>query len=231
MTEGRYEKPAGCYEFEAQLSAYLDGESRPVVSTHAKECAYCGPILADLELIRAESRGLALENPPATLWANIRAQLAAEGILREQVSGAQRWFERIRLLPNPAPIAALACLAIFASLFLIWPGASDLPRRASEPTEAAVAIVGPGVAAADVEPALARAVSEVETNYKAHEKSMAPAVKATYRKSLNSLDTSIRECLVSIHQEPTNTLAREYLVSAYTQKAEVLTAALEMDAR
>jgi hypothetical protein len=46
---------------------------------------------------------------------------------------------------------------------------------------------------------------------------------------LNSLDASIRECNDSLQREPGNSLAHEYLLAAYSQKAEVLSSALEID--
>ena len=60
---------------------------------------------------------------------------------------------------------------------------------------------------------------------------MAPDLKATYDKSLVSLDHSIEECLDSLQNEPRNALAHEYLLTAYTRKAEVLSSALEFDGR
>jgi hypothetical protein len=74
-------------------------------------------------------------------------------------------------------------------------------------------------------------VSDLESNYRANEASLAPDLKATYEKSLVSLDGSIRECLDSLHQEPRNTLAHDYLLTAYTRKAEVLSSALEFEGR
>jgi hypothetical protein len=78
---------------------------------------------------------------------------------------------------------------------------------------------------------LAHVVSDLEVNFRANEASMTPELKATYDKSLVSLDTSIRECLDSLHDEPRNTLAQDYLLTAYTRKAEVLSSALEFEGR
>jgi hypothetical protein len=78
---------------------------------------------------------------------------------------------------------------------------------------------------------LAHVVSDLESNFKANEASMTPELKATYDKSLVSLNGSIRECLDSLHHEPGNTLAHDYLLTAYTRKAEVLSSALEFEGR
>ena len=79
--------------------------------------------------------------------------------------------------------------------------------------------------------ALAHVVSDLESNFRANEASMAPDLKATYEKSLVSLDGSIQECLDSLQHEPRNTLAHDYLLTAYTRKAEILSSALEFDGR
>jgi len=69
----------------------------------------------------------------------------------------------------------------------------------------------------------------LEEAFRAREGSFAPDVKATYENSLNSLDASIRECGDSLQREPGNSLAHEYLLAAYSQKAEVLSSALELN--
>jgi hypothetical protein len=74
-------------------------------------------------------------------------------------------------------------------------------------------------------------VSDLERSFRANEASMTPDLKATYEKSLVSLDGSIRECLDSLQHEPRNTLAQDFLLTAYTRKAEVLSSALEFDGR
>ena len=79
--------------------------------------------------------------------------------------------------------------------------------------------------------ALAHVVSDLESSFRANEASMAPDLKATYEKSLVSLDGSIQECLDSLQHEPRNTLAHDYLLTAYTRKAEVLSSALEFEGR
>ena len=231
MTQGKSEKLAACYQFEAGLSAFLEGDDRPQVSAHAQQCPICRTTLADLELIRSVSRQLPLEEPPPSLWANVRAQLAVEGILREQSSGWYRWLERLGVLPNPAPAVVMACLAILALVLVVPPGTFILNGPPPQMSSSGNASGASSLPDSDEVSTLASAVREVETTYKARETSLEPTVKATYRKSLESLDTSIRECRDSIKQEPTNTLAHEYLLSAYVQKAQVLTTALEYDAR
>jgi len=76
---------------------------------------------------------------------------------------------------------------------------------------------------------LARTVDEMEKSFQARRATLDPAVKAIYEKGLESLDSSIDECRTSVEQEPQNSLASEYLVAAYTQKAAVLESALQFE--
>ena len=107
-----------CRQFEIDLAAYLEGEPLPEIARHAEACPFCSVVLTDLELLRSESRSLPLEEPPARVWANVRAQLAAEGVIREQVSW-RRWFSLGNLQHAAAPLGALACLAIFGAVLLV----------------------------------------------------------------------------------------------------------------
>jgi hypothetical protein len=78
---------------------------------------------------------------------------------------------------------------------------------------------------------LTSTVRNLESTYRANEKYLAPETKATYEKSLNSLNNSIRECLEFLQQEPNDALTNEYLMAAYSRKAEVLASALEFQGR
>lgn len=217
----------GCREFEIELAAYLEGEDRPAVYDHAQQCPFCSGTLADLEQIRFASHHMPLEDPPARVWANIRAQLAQEGVIRDPARGWLRWFRLSALVPNPVPIAALAGLAIFGTSFLIYSRVFEvsltpgrLPAQASVVTPRSVE-----------ESNVTRTLEEMERSYQASEETLDPAVKVVYQKSLKSLDTSIGECRDSVRREPTNDLAHEYLLTAYAQKAVVLASALEFEGR
>ena len=56
MKEGREETVGACLRFDRELEAYLEGESRPFVTTHAQDCTSCRVLLSDLELIRLAAR-------------------------------------------------------------------------------------------------------------------------------------------------------------------------------
>jgi hypothetical protein len=227
--EGAFRREA-CTQFEAGLEAYLAGAANPFIVSHAHDCAPCGALLADLQAIQQAARDLPQEEPSRAVWANVRARLEAEGAFGVPVSG---WRQILawRISPHMAPLGVLATLVILGSV-LTLPSASL--QRWSNPEGAAGSSAGASLAAAvppGEDSALAQVVSDLESNYRASEASMTPDLKATYEKSLVSLDGSIRECLDSLQHEPRNTLAHDYLLTAYQRKAEVLSSALEFEGR
>ena len=218
------EKSGACLRFENELEAYLEGDLQPFISAHARECGACEGLLSDLEMIRQTAAAIPLEEPSAVVWANVRAQLEAEGAFQKS-RGWHRFFSGISL-PHPVPVGVLASLMILGSALTLAPAGRWKFGGSAPAFFAALATVQPSVAE---DGSMEQVVGELETNYRANERSLAPDLKATYEKSLGSLNGSIRECRASLRQEPGNALAHEYLVSAYTRKAELLSSALEFE--
>ncbi len=230
MQDIRYERGPACVQFETELEAFLEGESRPLVSAHARTCEFCGSVLADLEQLRAAARALPLEEPSPAVWANLHARLEQEGILRERATG-WGWLRRLHIWPHPAPLGALASVVMMGVFILLASSTSRIAPPRSEgrhlAPQASVAPLLDANQAAD----LSRAIRDLETAYQLNSKNLAPDVKASYDKGLDSLNESIRESLASLQQEPDNALAHEYLMDAYSRKAEVLSSALEFGGR
>jgi len=222
MFEGEGKETSACRLLDRELAAYLEGEERPKLVAHIQECSFCYSMLADLEAIRLASNQLALEEPPPRIWTGIRASLIAEGIIRQPGVSWRRWFERWpgwAGLYNPIAVAALVCLMVLGIGLLRVPST----RVSAPPAASRVDLSDVDLAGA------AAAVGPMETTYHVRAASFEPSVKETYQKSLDSLDGEIRECLHSVQQEPDNSLAREYLLAAYQQKAYVLQSALNVE--
>jgi hypothetical protein len=227
--DGAFRTP-DCSRFEQELAAYLEGEASPLVAAHSLACAPCGSLLADLQSIQQAARDLPQEEPSRVVWANVRARLEAERAFRAPATGWRQILDW-RIFPQAIPLGVLAVLVFLGSALTLpsntmqrWDGSTQV---ASLPAVTQIAPVLP----AGEDSTLAGVISDLEVSYRANEASMAPDLKATYEKSLVSLDGSIRECLDSLQHEPRNTLAHEYLLTAYTRKAEILSSALEFDGR
>ncbi len=226
MKDDRYEKTMACYELEQELQAFLEGEDRPFVLAHTQECAFCKVIVEDLNALRSAALEIPYEEPSRVVWSNIRAQLAAEGAFSGKTSFWD-WFGRLSFVHHPVPVAAFACLILLGCLMTgpqKYPEQGAFSGFAASPARPA----GPISVIADSD-ALERVVRELEGTFRAREASLSPELKESYEKSLKSLDASIQECSDSLQHQPGNPLTHEYLVTAYSQKAEVLSSALEFD--
>jgi hypothetical protein len=217
---------AQCRQFDRDLSAYLEGEEKAGVLTHARECPFCAVVLADLEQIRFSSHHLPLVDPPARVWANVRATLAEEGILHEQVPAWQRWYHRLPLFAESVPVGALAALAVLAIALLTSPISPDNQGTAAS-VSADQQIVTAGIWPAGIDSGMTRTVEEMQEAFRGRQSSMEPSLRETYRKSLASLDASIEDCIKHCRREPCDALARQYLARAYQSKADVLASALD----
>lgn len=220
-----------CRQFDRELAAYLNGEDRPEVLAHAGTCVFCGVVLEDLQGVISASAAQPRPEPPARVWANIRATLVAEGVIHEPASVWKRWLAPLALVWRPTPALALVGLLVLAvSLTVPRPGLVPTSTHPSSTVTSPNEAVAP-TAVSGENLALAQTVDGLERDYQERKTSLDPGVAATYEKGLASLNNSIREARASVEREPDNSLAREYLVGAYQQKAQVLTAALEYDNR
>jgi hypothetical protein len=227
--EGAFGVPA-CRRFNDELEAYVEGEARPFIVSHSQDCASCGALLADLQGIREAARDLPQEEPSRVVWANVRARLEAEGAFGAPVSGWRQILSG-HLFPQAIPLGVLAVLVLVGSVLSLPSNSLQRWGGADEAAGASVVAQMASAVPTGEDRALAHVVSDLESSFRANEPSMAPDLKATYEKSLVSLDGSIEECLDSLRHEPRNTLAHDYLVTAYTRKAEILSSALEFDGR
>ena len=218
-------RPA-CRAFDLALAAWLEGKERPEVPRHASECDYCQVVLSDLEQLRSAAVDVPLPEPPARLWANVRAALVEEGLIGRRESFWQKWFPSSLRVPEARPVGALAAMAALALVMLSSPQGFETPRGSDILAQGEPMIVA-GLAAPELTPALAETIGQMEAVFRAQEDSFEPALKATYRTSLDALDTTIRETIGQCRRDPKDTLSKQYLMNAYQTKAEVLASALE----
>ena len=218
-----------CGEFRENIDAYFNGEDEVGFRAHAEKCSPCGALLADFQSIRSAATSLPLESPAPRVWSNVRATLAAEGFFGERESFWEKWIAQLRLSSRTVPLGA-AVLVIAFAIFLVLPGSLH-KKAAPAGSHLVVATVAAPSGLTAVEANLVQTVQQMENSYKAREGDLDPVAKQTYERGLMSLDGSIHECLVSLHAQPQNTLARQYLMQAYTEKADILTSALEYDGR
>jgi hypothetical protein len=199
-----------CNEFLKYSEEWMEGGRLPAAAAHVNECARCRGFVAEMEAITQSAGELDAEAPAPSerVWTALRVQLEAEGLIRQ--GGFGKWLaDFFAVLPRPALAGAyitvlLAALVLGSISMAPMQEAMDLQRSPSPDLM--------------LQPQFAQAEQREMVKLHAHD----PAVTATYRDSLEIVDKFIALCEKTVREEPRNQMARDYLYSAYQQKAELL---------
>jgi len=212
-----------CKELESVLKdielASLPDQARE----HLSQCVSCRTFVADLETIVSVAEQLPAEiEPPARIWVSLRAQLEQEGIIKEpaaKLKPVSWWHGFADLFRGRALATATVGLVILAAtVFQLIPS-----RNISEDTPSTPQISAINDSLSDT----ARTLNEQENDLtNMHFASTSP-VDVSLQQNLRSLDEFIADCERHLKEAPRDALAREYLASAYQQKAELLSAMLD----
>jgi hypothetical protein len=207
----------GCNEFLNQLDSWLDGERSSDARAHLRDCQNCRGIVDDLGAIQKTARSWneVDVDPPERIWTSLRATLEQEGLIR---GGRPVWIRSVgsrikRLLsPIPRPVLAgayLAALAV-AAVMVVGPSSQQLnDYRWLNGTQVSTRPLN-----AELDLAEQDTISNLANSN--------PVVTASLHKNLAIVDNYIALCEKSVHDEPENELARDYLYQAYQQKADLL---------
>src|ERR1700676_3709939 len=117
-----------CKQLEAVLERDGLAPLPAAAEEHLAECAACRSFLTDLSLIVEKAHELPAEaEPPQRIWLSLRAQLEAEGLIKEPVApaivGAAPWWQNFAELLRPRNLAAAA-----TALILIFVAASQIRK-------------------------------------------------------------------------------------------------------
>ncbi|HKW88349.1 MAG TPA: hypothetical protein VJN21_06305 [Candidatus Acidoferrales bacterium] len=191
----------------------MDNERHPEDSAHFAACPRCRALIANLETIRAAAP-LALPEvePPARVWNSLRAQLEKEGLIRSQ---RRAWWQN--LLPTgvlrPALAGAYLGLLIAVAVTFGWRNHSaDLALIHDAWLTRAQSTMG----------ALQNELNSAEAKLTPAAEPQNSDVTATLNKNLAIVDNMISMCEKSVREDPQNEITRDYLYTAYQQKADLL---------
>jgi hypothetical protein len=267
-----------CKDFEIVLESKGLGPLSADAREHLAACVNCQDLLADLDSIVATAQSLPAEvTPPDRIWISLRAQLEAEGIIKEPaaVPESSVWWESMRAWFQPRSLATAAGLVVVAAAIFLThipstfqkskqtagqitptqPGPQKPPvAQNSQSLQASVANPAPVKAPAPAPaPAPVTAKLHAQSPVPSRIKNLAPSpsenasttltqaelsvpdmslagnsrVDASLRDNLRTLNEFIAECEKHLKQNPQDQLAREYLYSAYQQKADLLAAMMD----
>jgi hypothetical protein len=222
-----------CKELESVLEA--EGLSRlsKEARLHLATCGACQGFVADLNSIISAAKTLPAEaNPPDRIWVSLRAQLAAEGLIKEPVEVAEQsswrksfgaWLKSRTLAP-----ATVAALVLATAIYLTRvphnhpsDAAKNQPRvETKRPAETKELAPSPSESASFT-------LNQAELDVPNMQLAGNSQVDIALRQNLHTLNAFIAECELHLKQNPQDELAREYLNTAYQQKADLLAAMME----
>lgn len=210
-----------CNDFLQFSSDWLDGERIPAAVSHVAACSACRALVADLEMIRNSAPLLPEEEPPARIWLAIKSQLEKEGLIRKPRT---TWADRFISFGAFRPALAGAYL----SLLIIGAAALGVHIKTTRRAEQRALWL------ANTQDA----ITPVATELTSAENKTLPAlqagdndVTATLNHNLAIVDNMISLCEKSVRENPQNEMMRDYLYTAYQQKADLLVAAAESEGR
>ena len=192
---------------------------------HVAGCPSCTALVEDFSSILAVAKQIPAEvDPPARLWVAIQAQLEAEGIIRQPKlvipSETPAWWKSFGALirGHALATAAVAALILVVGFYQIRRG-------------------GAGESARSV-PLATQPFADTDTTLQQEEQSLGPMqpastlagvsnVDSALRENLATVNAFIKECRKHLEEDPNDPMAREYLSTAYQQKAEILAAMME----
>ena len=237
-----------CKELETVLEQEGLGPLPSAARAHLAECMACQGLFADLTTIQSLAHELPAEvNPPERLWVSLRAQLTAEGVIKEEskLAPAAPWWQDITawLRPRTLATAAAGIVLLVTGVFLSQRPMNQpvavisTPRTVSPVAPPAASRVVAGTQSSVVTPrpsptelAMANGglvLNQTELAMPNMQLAGNSTVDASLRDNLRTVNEFIAECQQHLKQHPEDELAREYLESAYQQKAELLAAMMD----
>jgi ribosomal protein S15P/S13E len=258
-----------CKDFEAVLEQEGLDPLSLAARSHLAECSACQNLFADVSVIVSSARKLPPEiDPPERLWVSLRAQMAAEGLIKETapVSAEKAtWWQGLSTLFKPRVLATAGTglVLAFAAFLTIHrtPSQVATTKSPSAPVAATLAQADAAAQPSSQAPAAIAPtpVPQVATHVKSRSNAAAapsqnfkPAptadlyegslaglqdpqnlagtsveADASLRENLRVINEVIAECQKHLKKHPNDALAREYLASAYQQKAQLLAAILD----
>jgi len=108
-----------CQAVRAKITAYLDGELDETTASslrgHLRTCAECRALGEDHARIVDALASIAPPEPPAAMWAGVKARLGAAEIEDSRRSWPALWWRRLRphLVPGLGLVAAAAAAVVW----------------------------------------------------------------------------------------------------------------------
>jgi ribosomal protein S15P/S13E len=256
-----------CKDFAAVLEQEGLDPLPLAARSHLAGCSACQNLVADFSVMVSAARKLPAEvDPPERLWVSLRAQMAAEGLIKPSAPAPAEeaaWWQGLATLFRPRVLVSAGLgLALAVAAFLTIhktstyvASNSSAPQVGHVPPPAQPATTQPNAPAAVAPARVPQVTAHVKSRSNpaaAPSRNFKPAptadlyegtpaglqdppnvvgtsveAYASLRENLRVINEVIAECQKHLKKHPNDALAREYLASAYQQKAQLVAAILD----
>ena len=104
-----------CKDFESVLASEGFGPFSAEAREHLGGCLHCQDLLADIDSIVAAAKTFPAEvTPPARVWISLRAQLEAEGLIKEPAKVTERlsWWKAVGAWWKPRSLVSVGAALV-----------------------------------------------------------------------------------------------------------------------
>jgi ribosomal protein S15P/S13E len=256
-----------CKDFAAVLEQEGLDPLPLAARSHLAGCSACQNLFADFSVMVSSARKLPAEvDPPERLWVSLRAQMAAEGLIKPSAPAPAEeaaWWQGLSTLFRPRVLVSAGLgLALAVAAFLTIhktstyvASNSSAPQVGHVPPPAEPATTPPNAPTAVAPAPVPQVTAHVKSRSNpaaAPSRNFKPAptadlyegtpaglqdppnvvgtsveAYASLRENLRVINEVIAECQKHLKKHPNDALAREYLASAYQQKAQLVAAILD----
>ena len=209
-----------CKDFWLFSNEWMEGQRGPAAVSHLAGCPACRTLIADLELIRKSAPLLDEEEPSPRIWLAIKSQLEKEGLIRQP---KKAFVERL----FPARVFRPALAGAYLSFLILAAAALGFHMNSVHSAEQRSLWLAN---AQDAFTPVAAELGSAEKKLPALQGS-GNDITATLNHNLAIVDNMISLCEKGVRQDPQNEMMRDYLYTAYQQKADLLAAAADSEGR
>jgi hypothetical protein len=205
--------PMRCDDFWQLSGEWMDGQRNPAAASHMAGCARCRALIADLEMIRNSGALLPEVEPASQVWTAIRSQLEKEGLIRTpSLRPSAGWWTRFGAFRPALAGAYLSLVIIGATVLGVQMRTTNRSDQEAVWLQRAQTTMTP----------VAAELSTAETKTVPALQAQGNDVTATLNHNLAIVDNMISMCEKSVREDPQNEMTRDYLYTAYQQKADLL---------
>lgn len=222
-----------CRKAQRYFSQAVDGELAGRIAArlerHLETCADCRAFAKDLRAIAGGAAKLDAPEPSDQVWKKIRAGLAAADLkpAPEKLFPARRPLFGLSVpVLRYAGIAALAVALVASGVLLgLRLGRTGLPAGPAAGERYALAKLD------EAEAHYQQTIRALAEAFAAQKGTLAPQVVELFERNLGVIDATIKACRAAVLAEPDDLQARDYLLTAYTEKLTLLDSALDLQRR